>query len=169
MDCNTCKNGRRLQLGAKMNWRGYKTYTWAAEQLAWNDVDSHWPISVDWTGGAIVKAQSLRSCQMNKCHFTIIMSCVQSTLRNIRQVFGQIGLSQKFRLRITFAFGHTLFFTAWIKFEIFIIFWLRHVFIITFVIIIYKKIFQNIFLSAQWIVIFARMIVACSLERIWIA
>ena len=39
----------------------------------------------------------MRSCQMNKCHFTIIMSCVQSTLRNIRQifVFGQIRLSEK--------------------------------------------------------------------------
>ena len=32
-----------------------------------------------------------------------------------------------------------------------------------------QKIFQNIFLSAQWIVIPARMVVACSLERRWIA
>ena len=32
-----------------------------------------------------------------------------------------------------------------------------------------QKIFQNIFLSAQWIVIPAKMIVACSLERKWIA
>ena len=59
------------------------------ERLAWDNVDSHWPVCVDWTGGAFVRAQSLRSCQMNKCHFTIIMSCVQSTvqygtLRNIR-------------------------------------------------------------------------------------
>ena len=44
---------------------------------------------------------------MNKCHFTIIMSCVQSTLRNIRYIFGQIRLSENFGLRITFAFGHT--------------------------------------------------------------
>ena len=65
------------------------------ERLAWNNVDSHWPVCVDWTGGAFVRAQSLRSCQMNKCHFTIIMSCVQSTLRNIRQIFGQIRLSGK--------------------------------------------------------------------------
>ena len=54
------------------------------ERLAWNNVDSHWLVCVDWTGGAFVRAQSLRWCQMNKCHFTIIMSCVQSTLRNIR-------------------------------------------------------------------------------------
>ena len=80
---------------------------------------------------------------MNKCHFTIIMSCVQSILRNIRQIFGQIRLSQKFGLPMTFAFGHTLFFIAWIKFDFFIIFWLRHVFIMTFVIIRYtQKIFQ---------------------------
>ena len=47
-----------------------------------------------------------------KCHFTIIMSCVESTIRKIR-------LSGKNALRITFAVGHTLFFFAWIKFEFF--------------------------------------------------
>ena len=54
------------------------------ERLAWNNVDNHWPVCVDWTGGAFVRAPSLRSCPMNKCHFTIIMSCVQSALRYIR-------------------------------------------------------------------------------------
>ena len=76
------------------------------ERLAWNNVDSHWPVCVDWTGGAFVRAKSLRSCQMNKCHFTIIMSCVQSTLRihtsehsvNIRtnSAFGKIEYSCHF-------------------------------------------------------------------------
>ena len=113
------------------------------ERLAWNNVDSHWPVCVDWTGGAFVRAKSLRSCQMNKCHFTIIMSCVQSTLRKIRWIFGQIRFSVKFGLRITVAFEHTLFFIAWIKFEFFIIFWLRHVFTITFVIIRYTKNFSK--------------------------
>ena len=76
-------------------------------------------------------------------HFTIIMLCVQSTLRNIRWIFRQIRFSEKFGLRITVAFGHTLFFIAWIKFEFFIIFWLRHVFTITFVIIRYTKNFSK--------------------------
>ena len=98
MDCNTCKNDRRLQLRAKMNCRGYKTQTRAAEQLAWNNVDSHWPVSVDWTGGAFVRAQRMCSCQMNKCHFTIIMSCVQSTLRNPRYgTFGKYSNNFGFR------------------------------------------------------------------------
>ena len=145
------------------------------ERLSWNKVDNHWPVCVDWTGGAFVRAPSVRSCQMNKCHFTItvscvqsalrnireifgqirfseilitvpsrhfttIMSCVQSTLRNIRWIFGQIQFPKKYGLRIvTVAFGHTLFFIAWIKFDFFIILWLRHVFTITFVIIRYKK------------------------------
>ena len=110
---------------------------WAAEQLAWNKVDSHWPVRVDWTGGAFVRAQNLRSCQMNKCHFTIIMSCVQSTLRNIRY-------SDKFGLRINFGFGHALFFIAWIKFEFFINLRLRQVFNITFVIIRCTEIFLKV-------------------------
>ena len=59
--------------------------------------------------------------KFNKCHFTIIMSCVESTIRKIR-------LSGKIGLRITFALGHTLFFFAWIKFEFFVIFWLRSCF-----------------------------------------
>ena len=112
MDYDTCKNDRRLQLRASMNCRVYKTYTWAAEQLAWNNVDSHEPVCVDWTGGAFVRAQSLRSCRMNKCHFTIIMSCVQSTLRNINSVnirpnaaFGNIRPSDGFR---TYAILHCL-------------------------------------------------------------
>ena len=54
------------------------------ERLSWTNVDSHWPVCVDWTGGAFVRALSVRSCQMNKCHFTITVSCVQSALRYIR-------------------------------------------------------------------------------------
>ena len=59
-------------------------------------------------------------------HFTIIMSCVQSTLWNIRKnirthsAFGKIRPSDNFRFRTT------LFFIVWSKFEFFIIFWLRH-------------------------------------------
>ena len=58
-----------------------------------------------------VCARVLRSCQMSKCHFTIIMSCVQSTLRNIRHsvAFGQIRLSDKFGLGLNFDLGHALF------------------------------------------------------------
>ena len=73
----------------------------------WNDVDSHWPVRVDWAGGLFVRAQSLRLCQMSKCHFTIIMSCVQSTLRNFG-TFGQIRLSDKFGFR-HFGLRHALF------------------------------------------------------------
>ena len=102
---------------------------------------------------------------VTSCHFTIIMSCLLSTLRNIRQIFGQIRLSEKFGLRITFALGHTLFFIAWIKFEFFIIFWLRHVFTITFLIIRYTKTFKISFLALSGIVVPAKMIVACSSER----
>ena len=162
--------------------------------------------------------------------------------------FGTFGkYSEKFGLRITFVFLHTLLFIAWMKFEFFIIFWLRHVFTmhnichhqipkkfykisflalwmkfeffiifwlkicqsavctrvfspcITFVIrpsdntyatlhclneirIFYNFLVKTCFhhichqdtqkiflLSAQWIVIPAKMIVACSLERRWIA
>ena len=93
--------------------------------------------------------------KFNKFHFTIIMSFVESTIRKRRK----IRLSEKIGLRVTFAVGHTLFFIAWIKFEFFVIIWLRHVFTITFVIIRYKKIFQSILLSAQWIVIPPRMVV----------
>ena len=76
--------------------------------------------------------------KFNNCHFTIIMSCVdvESTIRKIR-------LSDKIGLRVTFAVRHTLFFIAWIKFEFFIIFWLRHVFTITFVIIRHTKNFSK--------------------------
>ena len=95
----------------------------------------------------------------------VSMSCVESTIRKLRK----IRFSENIGLRVTFAVGHTLLFIAWIKFEFFIIFWSRHVFTITFVIIRYTKNFQNIFLSAQWIVIPARMVIACSLERRWIA
>ena len=75
--------------------------------------------------------------------FTIIMSCLQSTSSihtsehsvnirtNIRtnSAFGKIRLSDNFRFRTK---GDTLFFIARIKFRFFIIFWLRHVFTITF-------------------------------------
>ena len=142
MDYDTCKNDRRLQLRASMNCRVYKTYTWAAEQLAWNNVDSHEPVCVDWTGGAFVRAQSLRSCRMNKCHFTIIMSCVQSTLRNINSVnirpnaaFGNIRPSDGFR---TYAILHCLN-------QIRIFYNFQKTFLtITFVIIRYTKNFSNI-------------------------
>ena len=151
------------------------------ERLAWNNVDSHWPVCVDWTGGAFVRAQSLRSCQMNKCHFTIIMSCLNAhygtfgkysdkfgfrnnwisvtsrhftSLHNYHVVcsihtsehsvnFWPISFSEKFGLRITVAFGHPLFFIAWMKFEFFIIFLLRHVFTLTFVTIRYTKHFSK--------------------------
>ena len=59
--------------------------------------------------------------------------------------FGTFGkYSDKFGFRITFGFGHTLLFIDWIQFEIFIIFWLRYVFIMTLVIIRYTKNFSNI-------------------------
>ena len=91
--------------------------------------------------------------------FTIIMSCLQSTSSihtsehsvnirtNIRtnSAFGKILLSDNFRFR---TLGYTLFFIAWIKFRFFIIFCLRHVFTITFVIIRYtKKFFKISFLA----------------------
>ena len=96
-----------------MNCQGCRTKTWAAEQLAWNNVDSHWPVPVDWAGGLFVRAQNLRMCQMkmSKCHFTIIMSCVHSTLRNLgtsefgtfgirtNSAFGRIRPSLKLRFR----------------------------------------------------------------------
>ena len=95
-----------------MNCQGCRTKTWAAEQLPWNNVDSHWPVPMDWAGGLFDRAQSLRLCQMkmSKCHFTIIMSCVQSTLRNsVHSVFGQIRLLDKFGLRLNFGLRHALF------------------------------------------------------------
>ena len=51
--------------------------------------------------GALAKAERLsffRLCLMSKFHFTIIMSCVQSTLRNFG-TFGQIRHSGKLRSR----------------------------------------------------------------------
>ena len=79
------------------------------ERLAWNNVDSHWPICVDWTGGAIVRAQSLPSCQMNKCHFMIIMSCVPSRLscRVFNPHFGTLRntLEHSVNIRTNSAFG----------------------------------------------------------------
>ena len=53
--------------------------------------------------------------------------------------FGQIRVSEKFGLRISYDFGHELVSSTWIKFEIFIICWLRQAFTITFVIITYTK------------------------------
>ena len=98
--CNTCKNDRRLQLRAKMNCRGYKTETWTAEQLAWNNVDCHWPVCVDWTGGAFVRAQGLRSCQMN-ISVTSWLSC-----RVFNPHFGTFGkYSDKFGFRKNSTFG----------------------------------------------------------------
>ena len=57
---------------------------------------------------------SLRLCQMSKCHFTIIMSCVQSTLRNFG-TFGQIRLSDKFGFRLNFGLRHALFLTLYLN------------------------------------------------------
>ena len=103
-------------------------------------------------------------------HFTTIMLCVQSTLRNIRWIFGQIQFSKKFGLRIiTVAFGHTLFFIAWIKFDFFIIFWWRHVLTITFVIIRYTKNCSKYPYQRSVDCNTCRNDVACSLERRWIA
>ena len=79
------------------------------------------------------------SVTFNKCHFTIIMSCVESTFWKLRK----IRLSEKMGLRVIVAVGNRLFFIAWVKFEFFIIFWLRHVFTITFVIIRYTKNFSK--------------------------
>ena len=62
------------------------------ERLAWNNVDSHWPVCVHWTCGAFVRAQNLRSCQMNKCHFTIIMSWC----RVFNPHFGNFGTFGKY-------------------------------------------------------------------------
>ena len=71
------------------------------ERLAWNNVDSHWPVCVDWTGGAFVRAQSLRLCQMNKwiC-VTSRLSCRVfnphfGTFGKYSDLFGQIRLSEK--------------------------------------------------------------------------
>ena len=169
MDCNTCKNSRRLQLWAKMNCRGYKTYTWAAEQLAWNklividrfawiepvahlsernvctrvkwiSVTSYHVVCSIHTSEHSVNIRTNSAMEkFNKCHFTIIMSCVESTIRKFRK----IRLSGVIALRVIFAVGNTLFFIAWIKFEFFITFWLRHVFTITFVIISYTKNFSR--------------------------
>ena len=57
-------------------------------------------------------------CQMSKCHFTIIMSCVQSTIGNLgifgfrgNSAFGQIRLSDKFGFPLSFGLGHALFLT----------------------------------------------------------
>ena len=96
-------------------------------------------------------------------HFTIIMSCIQSTLRNIRWIFGQIRFSEKFGLRITVAFGHTLFFIALIKFEFFYNFLLKTCFHND---ICHHQIHKKFFkISFLWIVIPAKMIVAYSLDR----
>ena len=60
--------------------------------------------------------------QMSKCHFTIIMSCVQYTLRNfgtfgfrISSAFGQIRLSDKFGFRLNFGLGNALFLTFYLN------------------------------------------------------
>ena len=150
---------------------------------------------------------------MNKCHFTIIMSCVQSTLRNIRWIFEQIRLSEKLN-KCYFTSVHDYHVVSSItssnhssehsvnirtnirtnsafekirlsdnfRFKIYAI-----VHCLNQIPIFYnflaktcfhhnilsssdtQKILQNILLSAQWIVIHAKMIAACSLERRWIA
>ena len=99
-------------------------------------------------------------------HFTIIMSCIQSTLRNIGWIFGQIRFSEKFGRRITVAFGHTLFFIPLIKFEFFYNILLKICFHLN---ICHHQIHKKFFkISFLWIVMLAKMIVACSLERRWI-
>ena len=82
-----------------------------------------------------ISVTSRLSCRVFNPHF--------GTFGKYSDKFGFRKLSEKFGFRITFAFGHTLFFIAWIRFEFFIIFWLIHVFTITFVIISYTKIFWN--------------------------
>ena len=199
MDCNTCKNDVACSLERRWIAKGTRH---RPERLAWINVDSHWPFCVDWTCGAFVRAQSLRSWQMNKCHFTIIMSCVQSTLRNIRQIFGQIRLSEKLN-NCHFTSLHDYHVVCSIHTsEHSVNFWTNSVFgkiwpsdncrFRTYDILhcpnqirifynflvktcfhhnichhqIHKKFFKISFL---WIVIPAKMIVACSLERTWIA
>ena len=55
--------------------------------------------------------------KMSKCHFTIIMSCVQSTLSELRNVrhSDQIRLSDKFGFRLNFGLGHALFLTFYLN------------------------------------------------------
>ena len=64
-----------------------------------------------------------------------------SAFRKIRlsETFGKNSAFGKICLRISYEFGHALFSITWIKFEIFIISWLRHCFHQTFVIITYTK------------------------------
>ena len=67
------------------------------ERLAWKNVDNHWLVCEDWTGGAFVRAPSVRSCQMNKCHFTITVSCGSIRTPEHSGTFGKY--SDKFGFR----------------------------------------------------------------------
>ena len=51
---------------------------------------------------------------MSKCHFTIIMSCVQiHTSEHL--AFGEIRLSDKFGFRLNFGLGHALFLSFYLN------------------------------------------------------
>ena len=124
--------------------------------------------------GQIRLSEKLNKCHFTSTsrHFTIIMSCFQSYISehsiNIRthSAFGKIRPSDNFRFR-TYAILHCL-----NQIRIFYNFLIKTCFHhnMNFVFIRYtKKFFKNILLSAQWIVIPAKMMVACSLERRWIA
>ena len=103
------------------------------------------------------------SCRVFNPHFE------HSVNIGTNSAFGKIRPSDNFRLRITSAFGHTLFFNVWIKFDFFIIFWWRHVLTITFVIMRYTKNFSKYPYQHSVDCNTCRNDVACSLERRWIA
>ena len=127
-----------------------------------------------------VSLTSRLSCRVFNPHFgtSELRNSVHSAFGQIRfsdkfgfrtsSAFGKIRLSEKFGLPISYDFGHELFSFTWIKFEIFIISWLRHAFPIKFVIITYTKNFLKYPVSAQRKEIPAKLIVACSLEGRWI-
>ena len=108
--------------------------------------------------------------KLNKCHFTSrhvtspldyhVVCSIHNSETSENSAFGKNRPSDNFRFR-TYAILHCL-----NQIRIFYNFMVKtcvHHDICDHQ--IHKEIFQNILLSAQWIVILAKMIVACSLER----
>ena len=143
----------------------------ATSRLSCRVFNRHFGTFGKYSDRQIRSSEKLNNCDFMSLHDYHVVCSIHTSEHsvNIRTNSAFRKLSEKFGLRINFALGHTLFFIAWIKFEFFIIFWLRHVFTITFLIIRYTKTFKISFLALSGIVIPAKMIVACSSERRCIA
>ena len=135
----------------------------ATSRLSCRVFNRHFGTFGKYSDRQIRSSEKLNNCDFMSLHDYHVVCSIHTSEHsvNIRtnSGFRKIRPSDNFCFR-TYAILHCL-----NQIRIFIIFWLRHVFAITFLIIRYTKTFKITFLALSGIVVPAKMIVACSSER----